>query len=188
MATATHSIDDLVEIYSNLLHYVREDAKAHRAIEHDDDDPWCPLNLYRQPRLGHRPTAGLTRGGGHFGGRLPRFFCMRGGDAAARPCAPFTAARRNPAAAHCAPGRLPTVASSVSFHGEPDASQIRPRALGPGEGLAADHGARKPMATMEPAMPLPCPRRLTDHVGAQGRGAGRSRLCHFPANPLPSPA
>lgn len=46
METTSHTIDDLIDVYSDLLHYVREDAEVHLAIEHDEDDDYCPTKLY----------------------------------------------------------------------------------------------------------------------------------------------
>ena len=41
-----YTIADLIDSYSNLLHYVREDAKVHLVAEYDEDDELCATKLY----------------------------------------------------------------------------------------------------------------------------------------------
>ena len=40
-----YTIADLIDSYSDLLHYVREDAEMHLVAEYDEDDDLCPTKL-----------------------------------------------------------------------------------------------------------------------------------------------
>ena len=41
-------ITDLIEIYGNMLGYIRQDAEVHDPSEHNDDDEYCPAKLYER--------------------------------------------------------------------------------------------------------------------------------------------